>query len=188
MAKIHVSDHMFRVGTLVHLSWSAPEFKRWHGCGCSRVTTAYRIPVLNLTPSPHVAARALGVSLAIRTNLAFTSPTPAEGLGVTGSASACLLVASSLSVCHCPSTLPRRARHVEHIPTFVPHVRARASRRQPANKSLQRTLGNVAFFRLPNHVLRVGKPVLWSLSAAEFRRSAESFSRYHLLSFEVGAL
>ncbi len=87
VAKIHDYNHVGRVAEDVLPSWSAGELGRWRGCGCLPVTETYSTAFLNPGPRPTCRAGWLGIARGMRADLAFTSATCAQGLGLGGSAS-----------------------------------------------------------------------------------------------------
>lgn len=149
--------------SVVFVFGGAPELRRWHGCGCSLVTAA--------------ALRALDESPALAPCMVPKgSASPATYVPVSCSLPLLVLEGSCLRARRPPACRSQQWRpcattcafgpgaHVTRVvfPLLVLHVRAQASPWQPANKSLQRILVNVAKIHDHKYVSRVARLVLCS--------------------------
>ncbi len=154
-------------------AWGAGELGRWHGCGRSQVSLVSRTWTHPGALAPYLCLWARRHTRRVRAGLLFTSPTGAAGLVLLGSASPRALVTALSSVCPDAYRFPQRARQVHLPPLRVPYVRAHAAPWQPANKSLELTLVNVAQKHVFPYVARV---VLFGAILTECS-SARTFAR-----------
>ncbi len=129
---------------LVLASLAAAQLERWHGCGCSQVNFMLSAVVPARCHHPRTrcrSARRLS-SCAGRSHVHFPylySRARRRGFGVLRFAGRRVLVHVPLPVLPAPARTSRSPA----TPTCATRAR-RASPWQPANKSLQRTLANVA--------------------------------------------
>ncbi len=152
--------------------WSAAEFTRWPGRGCSPVNPAavahWLSPVLSPHTPCHMARRHPPCACQSRVYFPHRCHTArAPGRGVHPFAGRTMTVRIGLPV------PPTTARTSYVSSTMACSARARpASRRQPANKALHLTLANVAKMRDCSRVFRVVERGTRSSGAGELSRSA----------------